>query len=197
MWLQDTSLYPIIERAWTKEVWGNPMYRLSQKLKEVKFQIKNWNRDVFGRIDIKVPILRRSLQRVQQILSSDPTNSVLIAEENKLLSDLITASSHEESLYRQKSRVQWLDLGDSNTKFFHSFVKNRLNSNSILASNRNDGSISSDPSEIETMFVNHFHRTLNNGKTQLCDAPDPRKKLTPADAAYLSRPITNDEGKPY
>ncbi|XP_077223396.1 uncharacterized protein LOC143857007 [Tasmannia lanceolata] len=81
MWLQDTSLYPIVEYAWSKEVYGNPMFRLSQKLKEVKYQIKCWNREVFGRIDIKVPLIRKSLEETQHQLSSDPANSDLIEEE--------------------------------------------------------------------------------------------------------------------
>ncbi|XP_077232357.1 uncharacterized protein LOC143869093 [Tasmannia lanceolata] len=36
MWLDDLSLYPIVERAWNLKVKGNPMYSFVQKLKVVK-----------------------------------------------------------------------------------------------------------------------------------------------------------------
>lgn len=37
----------------------------------------------------------------------------------------------EESAYRQKSRIQWLKLGDSNSHFFFHSMKERFARNSI------------------------------------------------------------------
>ncbi|XP_077242463.1 uncharacterized protein LOC143882975 [Tasmannia lanceolata] len=125
MWLDDQSLYPIVERAWNLKVKGNPMYSFVQKLKMVKNHIKAWNREVFGRIDIKVPIIRKSLLNVQAKIEKDPTSNHLLEKEANLRENLIRYSSLEESFLKQKSRVQWLPLGDSNSKFFYSHLKGR------------------------------------------------------------------------
>lgn len=37
----------------------------------------------------------------------------------------------QESAYKQKARIQWLQLGDSNTKFFFTAMKERYSRNSI------------------------------------------------------------------
>ncbi|XP_077226456.1 uncharacterized protein LOC143859720 [Tasmannia lanceolata] len=41
MWTEDISIFPIVEKAWNRKIVGNPMYRLTQKLKFVKNEIKN------------------------------------------------------------------------------------------------------------------------------------------------------------
>jgi hypothetical protein len=49
---------------------------------------------------------------------------------------LLTA---EENLLKQKSRIQWLNLGDGNNSFFHNLVKVRNSSNLIKVLMDNEG----------------------------------------------------------
>ncbi|XP_077215839.1 uncharacterized protein LOC143850475 [Tasmannia lanceolata] len=163
MWLEDQSIYPIVERAWSIKVKGNPMYQLCQKLKEVKAHLKEWNKDTFGWIDFSSPLTRFQLEETQRLLQSSPLDPSLIAQEDKLRTDYIKASNLEESLYQQKSKVQWLQLGDSNIRFFHLALKARQHLNSIMAIHRADNSQSTDQSEIANSFVQYFSRILNNG----------------------------------
>ncbi|XP_077217102.1 uncharacterized protein LOC143851527 [Tasmannia lanceolata] len=193
MWLQDNSLYSTVEMAWAVKVSGNPMFSFTQKLKEVKKHLKDWNEGIFGRIDIETPIIKNSLKKVQNSLTLDPANRNLINEENSLRSKLIEYSMKEEFLLKQKSRIQWLNHGDSNSKFFHTAVKSRINSNSILATRMDDGSITEDHAEISNLFVNYFHRVLNNGKVQLRETPNPIRKLSTEDSISLTREVTAEE----
>ncbi|XP_077233647.1 uncharacterized protein LOC143875953 [Tasmannia lanceolata] len=193
MWIEDRSLFPIVERAWNFNFKGNPMYQLCRKLKEVKAHLKAWNKDIFGRVDITTPLIRNKLSETQTLLQSDPLNLDLISLEDKLRSDLIIASSLEESLFKQKSRVQWLQLGDSNSKFFHSSMKSRHHQNSILAINGPNNSQTSNPKEIADIFLNHFIRVLNNGKSQNLPPPNPIRRLTADQASSLSKEVTKEE----
>ncbi|XP_077228479.1 uncharacterized protein LOC143861436 [Tasmannia lanceolata] len=195
MWLADKSLYPIVERAWNHKVKGNPMFSFIQKLKVVKNQIKEWNREVFGRIDIQVPIIRKSLLKIQASIEQDPASPHLLDQEAKIRVDLLKFSSLEKSFLKQKSRAQWLKLGDSNSKFFYSHLKVRQNKNNILAMKRGDGTQTTDPVEISSILINHFSKILNLGKIQTAAAPDPIRKLNVEDADILSKPISSEEIK--
>ncbi|XP_077214040.1 uncharacterized protein LOC143848865 [Tasmannia lanceolata] len=194
MWLEDASLYPIVERAWATEIIGNPMYQFTQKLKIVKNHIRAWNENVFGRIDVKTPLVRKELFDVQVMLHFDLTNAELAEREGVLSQKLLNLAAMEESFYRQKSRVQWLKLGDSNTKFFYNSLKTRLNRNHIMAlKHATDGDVLTVPREISLTLVSHFEKILNNGNLAGNNIPDPLKILTPEEANTLCKPVSEEE----
>lgn len=60
------------------------------------------------------------LQNLDGILSNLNRNKVVDLEARKL-----SILKLDEERWRQKSRAIWLDKGDLNTKFFHSYVDNR------------------------------------------------------------------------
>ncbi|XP_077228403.1 uncharacterized protein LOC143861362 [Tasmannia lanceolata] len=108
---------------------------------------------------------RVDLDHIQSLIASNPGNSDLYPAEENLCADLKIAMDKEENFLRQKSRIQWLNLGDSNSKFFYSSIKSRQNRNNIRAILRADGSSASDPKEIAQIFVAFFNKVLNNGKS--------------------------------
>lgn len=48
MWLDHPNLEKAIEKWWSIEVKGTAMYRIAKKLRNVKDNIKNWNKEVFS-----------------------------------------------------------------------------------------------------------------------------------------------------
>lgn len=48
MWNDHPDCTRVIYDTWSKHVVGCPMYILSQKLKNLKCQLKSWNKEVFG-----------------------------------------------------------------------------------------------------------------------------------------------------
>lgn len=55
--------------------------------------------------------------------------------------ELNQAYRDEESFWQLKSRNNWLQQGDRNTKFFYAATKNRLDRNRILAIEDDAGNI--------------------------------------------------------
>ncbi|XP_077240354.1 uncharacterized protein LOC143881251 [Tasmannia lanceolata] len=176
MWLDDLSLYEVVEKGWATNIKGNPMFRVVKKLKAVKESIKTWNRNIFGRVDNQLPIAKLDLDNIQTQLASDPANSLLKSKEFEAKQNVVSLSNLEESLLRQKARISWLNLGDSNFAFFHVALKTRRNHNSIQALSSPDGTISSDPDQISNSLVLFFQNLLNKHKNLI---PPAQKFLNP------------------
>lgn len=67
-----------------------------------------------------------------------PVPQNVIEVEREVRKKLTKWSQIEEVIYKQKSRVYWLKLGDENTKYFFTSMKNRKAHNQITVLTRDD-----------------------------------------------------------
>ena len=71
---------------------------------------------------------------IQSLLASDPSG-LLSVEDMEALKSLrgIKAKplAHKITTWMLKSRIKWAEMGDANTKYFHSIALPRRNHNSI------------------------------------------------------------------
>ncbi|XP_077237314.1 uncharacterized protein LOC143878990 [Tasmannia lanceolata] len=171
------------------------MYRITRKLQLVKLAIKSWNKDIFGRIDVKLPRIRKDLEDSQAKVHADPRNILLRDQMNQIKEDYHRVASQEESMLRQRSRINWLTLGDSNSHFFHAAINSASNRSSIHGTMNEEGEIVTDPKDVEDTFINYFAGILNSpGPSPSHDSvPDPLRNLPPDTAQWLTRPVQRDE----
>jgi hypothetical protein len=59
-------------------------------------------------------------------------------------------------MWQQRSRVQWLKVGDKNTKKIHLRASQRKKKNKIVRLKKEDGSLTEDVKELETMTTNFY-----------------------------------------
>jgi len=111
---------------------------------------------------------------------------------------LLTA---EENLLKQKSRIQWLNLGDGNNSFFHNLVKVRNSSNLIKVLMDNEGNSIYDMQKISNMVVNFYKQLLGHSSHEFNPEKADRvshlfkKKFSTVTVAGMSAPVTRQEIK--
>lgn len=96
---------------------GTPGYVLAKKLKLLKEDLKVWNREIFGRIEVKIKIAMEELSRLDEKAGSRDLSEEEEMRRSDLRKEVESLLIREEICWRQKSRVQWLKEGDRNTKF--------------------------------------------------------------------------------
>ena len=110
---------------------GNASFRLATKLKELKQRIKDWNRDVFGRLEVNK---KSALQQVEFWDGVESERS-LSERETELKKEVKETYKEwvllEEIHWRQLSRELWLKEGDRNTGFFHRMANALRRNNSL------------------------------------------------------------------
>ena len=84
-WADHPAILDLVEDAWNLEVYGAPMYRLTQKLKCVKSRLKAFNFHEFSNIREKVVEAREALHRAQADMLANPNDSDLVALEKVCL----------------------------------------------------------------------------------------------------------------
>ncbi|CAH1436138.1 unnamed protein product [Lactuca virosa] len=103
----------------------------------------------------------------------------------------------EEKLLFQRSKINWLQEGDNNTKFFHRVVKSRGNRNRILMVIDEDGRWVSGKA-MKDKFVTHFNKFLGcKDVTEFSCLNDGffHNKLDSRVAANMIRVVTDEEIK--
>jgi len=119
-----------------KEKWnsylgqGNSMSVFIVKMKCLKVDLKRWNRDVFGHLELGKKKVLKEIELDGQD-EDDALPESLRMRRVALFSHVEEINKKLESLFRQKARNNWLAFGDSNSKFYHSVIKWRRLSNEV------------------------------------------------------------------
>ncbi|KAL0696022.1 hypothetical protein Bca4012_063202 [Brassica carinata] len=118
------------------------------KLKSLKSALRELNRDQFGDLPKRVQTAFDDLCMKQAVATKNPLQEAF--------EDVSTAWEHlhhisgiEEQFLFQKSRVQFLGLGDRNNSFYHNVCKARNSKNAIRRIVASDGRILTDLNEIK------------------------------------------------
>jgi hypothetical protein len=72
----------------------------------------------------------------------------------------------EEMWWKQRSRADWLQHGNKNTKFFHLKASQRRKRNKITEIRDNQGNNWTDHDDIERVFLDHFKLLFQTQPTQ-------------------------------
>lgn len=159
----------IVAEAWNAaEVRGSCQLKVAKAMKGLKPALRKLNKRHFSGISERVKEQEKKVSELQRLLLTSPSEMTAL-EEHEARSKWHMLLKAEEKFYRQRSRVQWLELGDRNTSFFHKTVAQRLTRNHIHFLRDFDDRLIGSAEEIKAHSVNYFQNIL--GSTNLPTSP--------------------------
>ncbi|GAV92352.1 hypothetical protein CFOL_v3_35731 [Cephalotus follicularis] len=137
-WTNDSHFLGFVRRVWGQRVVGNPLEVVVSKLRNLKGELKcNFRK---SNPSSRKEAIRVEIENTQSKLLHCPSDPELLYQEKNLIARLWKVKAEEESFLKQKSRVNWLKLGDSNNKLFHRAVTSLHHRNHIDRLQKSDGS---------------------------------------------------------
>ena len=200
IWLSSPNFQRILEDVWAVEQQGVPMFTLYAKMKRLKTELKKFNKTEYYNISGRAEETKTELRRIQQELLGQQGNEQLVASEAMAASRYYSLTAAEESIAKQKSRINWLKLGDRNTAFFHHSMRRRQNRNCITSVKLENGSFSREEEDIKTGYVEFFKRLYGSQRSRASMETSKAnelvaKKLSSVQKQMLSIPISDMEIK--
>nr|GFB30662.1 hypothetical protein [Tanacetum cinerariifolium] len=100
-----------VMKGWMEEVKGHHMYKVVQKMKRLKYHMKNLARKN-GNLEERVGKCRESLKFAQCLIEKNPYDDVLKTKEAKCLAQYMEVVDDAENLMMQQAKVDWISKGD-------------------------------------------------------------------------------------
>ncbi|KAI5436046.1 hypothetical protein KIW84_022476 [Lathyrus oleraceus] len=158
-WCEHEDFIPLVSDTWINtRRRGKASFILKEKLLAVKSKLKSWNKEVFGLLDLNVEKAvgaLNSLDLVVADLAEDGIVDSVRSNREMATKEVWNSLLLRENFLHQKARCNWIRLGDSNSKFFHSVMKGRFRRNNIVSLVTSRGRLEG-VEEIKSEIFNHF-----------------------------------------
>ncbi|VFQ60212.1 unnamed protein product [Cuscuta campestris] len=164
MWMNHNNFLQVISDFWKSRSYLGGIHGLDSKLKGLKAVLKEWNLKSFGNIQEKIQDAERLATSAQECFEADQSDFNR-ANYNKAKAELIMAIDNEFNFWKQKANLKWIEEGDSNTKFFHAYVKGRRTKSMIRVIEDSNGKPITNIEVIKKMAIEHFFNQFNNRKS--------------------------------
>ncbi|GJW60131.1 uncharacterized protein Tco_0109466 [Tanacetum coccineum] len=185
----------VVANGWNLNINGCAMFRLVKRLKGLKSPLRKLLYDQ-GNLHARVTQIRGELDEVQKAIDLNPSCTILREDHAHYLLAFKEASLDEERFLRQKSKIEWLDAGDSNTAYFHNVVKSR-NARNRIEMVKDMSNIVYEGNEVAGAFVSHYEQFLGvEGSVTPLDNHDLFSRVLDVQkAAHMVRNVSDAEIK--
>ena len=132
MWLRVEGFKDFLKSWWDGDSFsGSSSFILAAKLKALKSKLKEWNKDVFRRVEAKKDL---ALDQVDYWDAEEKTSTLSLEEleaRKEVREDYKKWFLLEEISWWQKFREVWLKKGDRNMRFFHKMANAHRRRNNV------------------------------------------------------------------
>ncbi|KAK8667504.1 hypothetical protein V6N13_007653 [Hibiscus sabdariffa] len=129
-----------------------------------------WNSEVFDSIGRNKKIFMAHLRGIQRCLDHKRSSNMAKLG-SKLFQELELLLDQEELLWKQKSKINWINFGDRNTSYFHSKAKARTRKKAIQSLKLVDSEWCTDHERLRAAASSYFASMFDADDTLLTPLP--------------------------
>jgi hypothetical protein len=176
---------------------------LKEKLKGLKFYIKDWSKMEYGGLEDRIQGLVADISDLDARGEEVGLINQEVESRRLKFEEFWSLLKYKEALIFQRSRTRWLKDGDGNTKFFHGCIKARASSNKILALRVDDGWVET-PSLIKAAVSSFFEKhvastlrprpTLDGAGFHLISEVDNASLISPFTLEEIEEVVKHSDG---
>ncbi|KAH0990014.1 hypothetical protein GBA52_001497 [Prunus armeniaca] len=159
-WAENPECVEIVNRGWREGRGRSLAIKWRSSLNSCRRHLIAWSKSHFPNNKKVINRLMGEIDLLQQV---DPLN---VEQEKKLITRLSEAWMREDSYWKQRSRILWLNDGDRNTKFFHTSTTIRRNRNRISRILGDDGTLYEKQEDVERVFNDYFSKLFASDGSQ-------------------------------
>ncbi|KAF5452148.1 hypothetical protein F2P56_027178 [Juglans regia] len=169
-WALEEECEEVIKKVWQRD----NIKRLNGLLEDSKGALMSWSKHLDKE---KGRSLREKSERLKQLQGMEGIHNI---EEIKGLQREIGEMLEIEDLkWKQRAKLNWYQLGDRNTKFFHNCANQRRRKNAIKVIHDEQNRRLSSPSEMEGVFNRYFQKLFTSSEPSKDEITNCLKNVEP------------------
>ncbi|XP_062075058.1 uncharacterized protein LOC133779074 [Humulus lupulus] len=163
----------IVEQSWKRPVTSRGLKGIYIKLMRVKHCLKKFNHEVIGDIGKRFQDVKSSYSEAKFQAQAHPRDKTYQDIEAIAAAKFDLQEKMYHKFLSQRSKITWLQKGDSNTSYFHACLKKRIMENKITSFMTEQGLINDKFSDVVEHFLNHFRSYMgSNSSKAMFSIPD-------------------------
>ncbi|XP_062086259.1 uncharacterized protein LOC133792374 [Humulus lupulus] len=161
-WADHSRFKSVVIDSWSKFSQGSGLKALYYKLLRLKHQLKQFNKDQIGDIGSQFQKAKSDFQEARLLAQRFPGDIAL----QNVVQSAAELFGRKYQMYHsflmQRSKIDWLRKGDSNTAYFHAYLKKRRAENRIASFINEQGNLVDNFLEVVSLFLNHFRSIMGS-----------------------------------
>lgn len=184
MWLKDQNFINEVKEYWVKI----PAVHLLPKLFDVSTFMAKWGRKFFNKFREKVRRQKEVIAELRECTDSEGVNKYI--EEVEKLNELLF---QEETYWKQRAKIFWLEEGDANTKNFHASATSRRKANQIAWLETTTGDKTDDQDEMCRIVKEYYENIFKASDQTVIEESESGLVITEVQNILLTQELTFEE----
>lgn len=150
-WIKMNGYTEVIYNSWNLKVKGSRMFKLHKKIMHYRKRLLEWRKKENTNSRIQIQCIKREMESMQNLGGQREWDNW-----HSLKSQLEVAYRVEKENQARKSRVEWLQEGDTNNRFFHTVTSQRRMRNRIERLENQGGDICEGEQAVSEVISDYF-----------------------------------------